>query len=181
MGNAIRILPHYTYEDYCQWEGRWELIEGIPYAMSPAPTPKHQWVSSNIMGEFRESIKKSGCKKCRVYNFIDFIIKEDVILQPDVLIVCEPINKKFLDFAPNLVVEILSPSTAIKDRNTKFSYYQQQQIKYYLIIDIDKETIEIYLLNKTGEYQLENTNENNFIFELEDDCVITIALSNIWH
>ncbi len=48
MSSGIKILPHYTYEDYCQWEGRWELIEGIPYAMSPAPVPGNQWVSSNI-------------------------------------------------------------------------------------------------------------------------------------
>jgi Uma2 family endonuclease len=181
MSNAIRILPHYTYEDYCQWEGRWELIDGIPYAMSPAPTPKHQWISSNIISEFRVEIKKKKCKNCKVYNFIDFKIKEDVILQPDVLIVCQPIEKKFLDFPPALVVEILSPSTAIKDRNTKFSYYQQQQVKYYIIVDIDKEIIEIYLLNKNGEYQLETAGaENSYSFELENECATEIDLSNIW-
>ncbi|WP_301924323.1 hypothetical protein [Ferruginibacter sp.] len=37
MSSAVKILPHYTYEDHCQWEGRWEIIEGIPFAMSPAP------------------------------------------------------------------------------------------------------------------------------------------------
>lgn len=47
MGSAalalkIEDLPHYTYDDYAQWEGRWEIIEGVPYAMSPAPTIKHQ-------------------------------------------------------------------------------------------------------------------------------------------
>jgi Uma2 family endonuclease len=181
MSSATRILPHYNYEDYCQWEGRWELIEGIPYAMSPAPTPKHQWISSNIISEFRVEIKKSKCRNCKVYNFIDFKIKEDVILQPDVLIVCQPIAKKFLDFPPILVVEILSPSTAIKDRNTKFYYYQEQKIKYYVIVDIDKEVINIYLLNNNGEYQLENiSTDNNYIFELENDCTIELTLSNIW-
>jgi hypothetical protein len=42
MAGAIKILPHYTYSDYEQWEGQWELIDGIPYAMSPLPVPKHQ-------------------------------------------------------------------------------------------------------------------------------------------
>ncbi len=180
MNSAIRILPHYTYEDYCQWEGRWELIEGIPYAMSPAPSPKHQWVSSNIMGEFRESIKTGKCKNCKVYNFMDFVIKDDTILQPDVLIVCQPIKKKFLDFAPELVVEILSPATAIKDRNTKFYYYQQQKVKYYLIVDAEKETIDIFLLNKNGEYQLEDTSKRKYDFELEKGCNINLNLNNIW-
>jgi hypothetical protein len=48
MGNAGKILPHYTYDDYVHWEGKWELIDGIPYAMSPAPVPKHQVVSNNL-------------------------------------------------------------------------------------------------------------------------------------
>ena len=49
--SAIKLLPHYTYEDYCNWEGRWELIDGIPFAMSPAPTPRHQWLIANIIAE----------------------------------------------------------------------------------------------------------------------------------
>ncbi|HSV11108.1 MAG TPA: hypothetical protein VLI68_10085 [Hanamia sp.] len=36
--SAVKLLPHYTYEDYCHWEGRWEVIDGIPYAMIPAPS-----------------------------------------------------------------------------------------------------------------------------------------------
>ena len=57
MGSAIKILPHYTYEDYCQWEGRWELIDGIPYAMSPAPTPHHQRIGANLITEFVNAIR----------------------------------------------------------------------------------------------------------------------------
>lgn len=71
MGSAIKILPHYTYEEYCLWEGRWELIEGIPYARSPAPTPRHQWLVLNIAYELKATLKKSNCKNCEVYDFID--------------------------------------------------------------------------------------------------------------
>ena len=73
MSSAIKILPHYTYEDYCNWEGRWELIDGIPYAMSPA-LPKlhpHQLIGGNIIYEFKMLSKKSRCKDCKVYEFID--------------------------------------------------------------------------------------------------------------
>lgn len=59
MSSDIKILPHYTYDEYCQWEGRWELIEGIPYAMSPAPSPRHQWISANIKYELTGAIKKN--------------------------------------------------------------------------------------------------------------------------
>src|SRR5690606_8258397 len=48
MALEARDLPHYTFEDYERWEGRWELIYGIPYAMSPQPNLKHQRVSGNI-------------------------------------------------------------------------------------------------------------------------------------
>jgi hypothetical protein len=54
MPIAEKFRPFYTYEDYCQWEGRWELIEGLPYAMSPLPIPAHQRVSLNLSILFNE-------------------------------------------------------------------------------------------------------------------------------
>ena len=111
MSSAVKILPHYTYEDYCNWEGRWELIDGIPYAMSPAPIPGHQMIAANLIYEFKDAIKKNECRHCKVYDFIDVKISEDTILQPDVSIVCKPITKNFLDFPAALVVEILESLT----------------------------------------------------------------------
>jgi hypothetical protein len=45
----FRLLPHYTYDDWLNWEGQWELIEGIPYAMSPMPVPNHQRIAANLL------------------------------------------------------------------------------------------------------------------------------------
>lgn len=178
--SAVKILPHYTYTDYCNWEGRWELIEGIPYAMSPAPSPRHQWVVVNIFSELRVALKKSRCKHCKVYDFIDVKVEEDTILQPDASIVCGSIHKKFLDFPPSLVVEILSESTALKDRITKFSIYEKFGIKYYLIVDAEKEMVEIYAL-KDSKYEPQSFSaENNFTFSLSDDCNIDIIVKNFW-
>ena len=179
MPSAIKILPHYTYEDYCRWEGRWELIDGIPYAMSPAPVPRHQSVSANVMTELRIAIQKSGCKNCKVYNFIDIKISDDTILQPDALVVCEEITKPYLDFPAALVVEILSPSTALKDRNTKFYLYEEQKIPYYIIIDIDKKEVEIYHLNEMGKYDPELSGKT-FIFNLDPDCMAHVSLDALW-
>ncbi len=179
--SGFKILPHYTYEEYCQWEGRWELIEGIPYAMSPAPAPRHQWISSNIKGELRNAIKRSGCKKCKVYDFIDIKVSEDTILQPDAVVVCKEITKPFLDFAAAIVVEILSPSTAMKDRNNKFYIYQSQKIPYYIIIDTDKSEIEIYQLDEDGKYQLQDFSQPKpFTFLPDNNCSIEVTLENIW-
>ena len=118
MPGAVKILPHYTYDDYVHWEGKWELIDGIPYAMSPAPVPKHQIVAANLSAEFRFALKQ--CTQCKVVQPVDYKIKEDTVFQPDMLIVCRPIEKKYLDFPPSLVAEILSQSSILIDRHTKF-------------------------------------------------------------
>ena len=174
MALAQKIIPHYTYDDYVHWEGRWELIDGHPIAMSPLPIPKHQRITIEIASVFLSALKKSGCKECKVYDPLDYKIKEDTIIQPDVLIVCEKINKAFLDFPPALVVEVLSPSTAIRDRHTKYEIYQQQGVRYYLIVDLDKNAIEIYALTD-GIYALQNPGiENEFDFFLDDECAVKV-------
>ncbi len=88
MGTAVRILPHYTYAEYQLWEGNWELIEGIPHAMSPAPLPKHQKICMSLGAILFNAVKDSGCKKCTVSTPVDYLIAEDTIVQPDVLIYC---------------------------------------------------------------------------------------------
>ncbi len=161
MGIANKIIPHYTYEDWINWEGKWELIDGFPIAMSPAPIPRHQKVSAKIISQFDNALNRSACKNCSVYNFIDYKISEDTILQPDILIVCGEIKQKYLDFPPSLVVEILSPATALKDRHTKYELYEQQQVKYYLIADADKKTIEVFEL-EDKKYNLQSEFSYNF-------------------
>ncbi len=178
--SAVKLLPYYTYKDYCNWEGRWELIEGIPYAMSPALLPRHQWIAANILSELRSAIKKSECQNCKAYDFVDVKVEEDTILQPDASVICGQINKPFIDFPPSLVVEILSDSTALKDRITKFSIYEKFGIKYYIIVDPDKEMVEIYGV-EDSKYTLQKFSpEKPFTFLLSDDCNIEIVLKNIW-
>ena len=178
MGNAVKILPHYTYNDWIHWEGQWELIDGIPYAMSPMPVPKHQRIASALSSEFHFALKK--CKKCSVYQPIDYKISDETILQPDMLIVCGKIDKSFLDFPPELVVEILSPATALKDRHSKFDIYQNQEIKYYIIISPDKEEAEIYSLEDKS-YQLKQTGrEFNYTFSIGEECSASVDFKEIW-
>lgn len=178
MGTIQKIIPHYTVEDWQHWEGKWELIDGHPIAMSPTPIPKHQRVAAEMQTEIVLALRKTGCKKCKTYHPIDYIIKEDTIIVPDILIVCGDIKKKFLDFAPCLVVEILSPSTALRDRNTKYQLYEQQGVKFYLIVDVERKSIEAFeLIN--GKYELREQQEV-YQFELENDCIINPDFSAIF-
>jgi Uma2 family endonuclease len=179
MSIANKILPHYTYDDWIHWEGSWELIEGHPIAMSPAPTPRHQKISAKIITVLSKALESSNCKHCSVYNFIDYRVEEDTILQPDVLGVFKEITKKYLDFTPSFVVEILSPATALKDRHTKLEIYQQKKIAYYLIVDTDKEIVELFQL-KNEAYELQ-PQKRVYDFIFEDGCTIKIDFSGIFY
>jgi Uma2 family endonuclease len=178
MTIAQKYLPNYSYTDYCQWEGQWELIEGIPYAMSPLPIIIHQIVNGNLYTNFKTALK-IGCKKCRVYIPIDWKINNKTVIQPDLLVVCKKIEKKYLDFPPALVVEILSPSTALKDRNVKKQIYSSQGVKYYLILDPQTKKNEVYEL-VNHEYVLKIISPKTFSFTLEDGCKAKVDFSDIW-
>ena len=156
------------------------MIDGIPFAMSPMPLPRHQWVAGEMRSAFSVALKKTGCKKCKAYDPLDYKVADDIIVQPDILIVCDKVTKPFLDFPPVLVVEILSPSTALRDRHTKFIIYQEAGIKYYIIVDIDKEVFELYEL-KDGRYmQMENDLNEPVDFTLDEACTISVMLREIW-
>jgi Uma2 family endonuclease len=91
MSSVVKILPYYTYEDYVQWEGKWELIDGIPYEMSPALTPKHQLIANTLGALFYIALK--SCRHCKAYQAIDYKITEDTIFQPDISIICKEAGK----------------------------------------------------------------------------------------
>ncbi|MCU0374388.1 MAG: Uma2 family endonuclease [Chitinophagaceae bacterium] len=180
MGSGVRILPHYTYADYKHWEGNWELIEGIPHAMSPAPLPKHQYIASNLTGELRNALKKSGCKKCRASQPVDYKLAEDTIVQPDVLVYCAEATKPYLDFPPVFIAEILSPSTALKDRHTKYNLYEKAGVKWYVLVNPETDVVQIYLLENES-YVLKAQSQNfHFTFDFNDNRNIEIDFAEIW-
>lgn len=144
--------------------------------MSPIPSPQHQFVANNLGAEFRLSLKGKDCA-CNVYQPIDVKIADNTIVNPDVLIVCQPITKQYLDFPPVLVVEVLSPSTKLKDKHSKFELYQDFGIRYYLMVDPEDQSILYYQLNEEGKYVLA---KNLGSFELDEHCTIAPDLSNIW-
>ena len=67
--DAAKVLPYYTIADWERWEGNWEIIEGLPFAMSPAPLPKHQRIALNAAQQLNQFLEK--CKQCKVYQAID--------------------------------------------------------------------------------------------------------------
>lgn len=179
MGHPLKkdYLPHYTYSDYEQWEGNWELIYGIPYAMSPTPGFIHQNANTAILAQLRQ--KLSDCKKCIAIMPLDWIISDDTVVQPDVMVICKEVKEKFLTFPPTLIFELLSPSTEQKDKNLKFDLYESQGVKYYIIVDLKAKSASVYEL-KEGKYVLVlETGTDNFTFELEK-CSVDFSFKEIW-
>lgn len=154
------LNPHYTYEDYKNWEGRWELIDGVAYAMSPMPSGKHQRLTGKIFFELEKNLK--SCKRCKALMPVDWEVDKNTILQPDNLVVCDiDINFIKLTKTPVIIFEILSPSTAQKDKTLKYQIYEQVGVKYYIIIDHDKDIALVY--------ESEN-NKYNLKGEFKDGC-----------
>ena len=145
----IEELPHYTYDDYLQWEGEWEIIHGIPYAMTPAPRIKHQRLSVKIATQLENLLK--NCVDCQTLMPVDWQIAEDTVVQPDLSVVCgENKSEEKLLLTPVLVFEIISPSTARKDRILKYQLYEKAGVKYYCLVDPDTNSLEIFQLNREG-------------------------------
>lgn len=143
-------LPHYTYEDYAQWEGKWEIIHGIPYAMTPSPVMKHQRICLKMASQLDMLLEHCN-STCGTYESMDWQITEDTVLKPDIMVVCGNYSEgKKLMVPPVLVVEVLSPSTKHKDRGIKYRLYKQAGVKYYCMVDPDLECIEVLMLHDNG-------------------------------
>lgn len=150
----------YTYREYLQWpeDERYELIEGIPY-MQAVPSWQHQAISRELIIQFGNYLKE---KKCSVFSSpFDLILtnEEDKmdgknVFQPDLLVVCD--SSKLIGTGytgiPDLVIEIVSPSTARSDKFYKFNMYEKFGIKEYWIIEPDIKLLSVFTLNKDDRY-----------------------------
>ena len=177
MGFALRAeLPHYRYDDYCQWEGRWELIDGIPYAMAPAPSLRHQRLSLLLASLLEEALDE--CPHCQALQAVDWRIADDTVVQPDNLVIChQPAQAAYLSEPPVLIAEILSPSTARKDRGLKKRIYEAQSVRWYLLLDGETREALLYELEE-GVY-----GPPHHIRHLRADlgpCTIDIDLDRLW-
>ena len=178
MALPERFLPRYSYRDYEAWEGRWELIRGIPFAMSPSPNLRHQKINTKLAWCFTESLQQFS--NCIPVIPVDYRLDDHTILQPDLLVISDEADGQYLDDTPELVVEILSPSTADNDRELKYQLYQEEGVPYYLIVDPVTETIEVF--HHQGTYELVATlHKESPAFEFRTRlCTFSGDFSKIW-
>ena len=147
----------YTYAEYLEWDidNKWrELIDGVPYLMS-TPTIQHQGISGNLHALFWNYLKGKSCKV--YYSPFEVRLKtnttDNTVLLPDIVVICDhsKFSKRGCVGAPDLVVEILSPSTARHDKIIKFNKYQEAGVREYWILDPDAKTLAVHILTD-GKY-----------------------------
>jgi Uma2 family endonuclease len=154
----------YTYADYLTWfdDVRRELIDGFIRLMS-APVRIHQTISSKINFLLNLFVRKRK-GKCKIY-YAPFDVRfpkngetaDDKIydvVQPDICVICDlsKLDDKGCIGAPDLIVEILSPSTSKHDKETKFNLYEKFGVREYWIVDPHKKTVQVFLLQPHGKY-----------------------------
>ena len=149
MSSAMKFAPRYTIEDYRLWQGDWELWDGIAIAMTPSPFGRHQAVTFALVAELRSAIQNEGCEATALGE-LDWIVSDDTVVRPDVMVICGAPPEKHQETPPALVAEVLSPSTRQNDLTYKRELYAQQGVASYLIVDPDERTIEQLSLSPKG-------------------------------
>jgi Uma2 family endonuclease len=143
----------FTYEDYLLLpeDRRYEILDGDLF-MTPAPTPYHQVVSRNLGVLLLQHARRLGLGEV-LFAPCDVVLSKTDILQPDVLFVAADrrsiIGEKYIEAAPDLVVEVLSPATADRDTDVKAKIYARSGVKELWIADPEAKTIAV--LANSGE------------------------------
>ena len=146
--STAQNLP-FTWDDYRSWgdEQRWEILDGEAYAMSPAPTTRHQYVHREIFSALCAHFRG---RKCSAFSSpIDVKLSDVDVVQPDIVVVCRPeqIKRTHVEGAPTLVVEILSPSTAQRDRGVKMDAYAEAGVREVWLVTPWPPCVEVFVLD----------------------------------
>ena len=179
MASVPKYSPHYTLVDYQQWQGEWELWQGVAVAMSPSPFGRHQWISGQISRQFLNSLE-AKCDRCFVLTETDWIVAEDTVVRPDIVIVCGAFPERHIMEPPRLIVEVLSPSTEEKDRTAKLDLYASQGVEFYLLVDPIMKCVQAFQRDvESGKYVPMPCKEN-LSFELGTECVARLNVVSLF-
>ncbi len=155
MSTAVsQTANHWTYRDYLRLEDdqRYEVIEG-QLIMVPAPSSFHQWFSHNLEILLTEFVREH--KLGYVFDApIDVILDENNVVQPDLLFIAkrrrEIIRERGIFGAPDLVVEIVSPSSVDRDYHTKQRLYERFGVREYWLVDPGNRAVDVLGLSEDG-------------------------------
>lgn len=160
MATASLYQPRFTYADYLGWQGdeRWELIDGEAFLMSPAPSWPHQRLLVALAAQIYAALEGQVCQLA-VAPFDVRLPREgeadeaiETVLQPDLAVICDPakLDRAGCRGAPDFVIEILSPATAVRDQVAKRDAYQRHGVREYWLVDPETRALAIDRLDSAG-------------------------------
>jgi Uma2 family endonuclease len=137
-----KLDQRFTYKDYLLWpdDERWELIDGMAYDMSPAPTRRHQSILGKLFRVISEITDKGKCET--------YMAPFDIRLNDPSNSLESAGYERGAHGAPDLVVEILSPSTSYKDQTTKLALYERYGVKEYWLVNGDIPSVMVYRIGE---------------------------------
>ncbi len=175
MGVA-NVIESYSYEDYKQWKGDWELIEGMPIAMAPSPMRDHQSLSMAFSHALFDEI--SECEDCEVVYELDYIVDSENVLRPDIALICGE-ESDYIRKAPKIIIEIVSDATAKRDEKVKFEIYEREKVLYYILVYPKTLFAKIYKIeNNIYQKQGDFTKEKYHFDDLE--CGVELDFEKIF-
>jgi len=176
---VMDLIEYFTYEDYKKWDGRWELINGVSYNMAAAHHPNHQKIVFRVAKEMSDNLKCNFSNICDVYiSPIDWKISDNTIVQPDVALFCEIVEKVYFITKPLIIVEVLSPATEKKDLEIKFKLYENLKVPFYIIVSPTKKLAYIYKFE--NKYKLFKEIKNEEIVLETSNCKTLINFDKIF-
>lgn len=156
MPLPLRDNQAHTYGEYLSWpeEQRYELIDGVAYAMSPAPTRIHQRLVFEVSRQIADALEDSPCEvnvapfdvRLPATNEADAAIT--TVVQPDISVVCDPakLDERGCRGAPDWIIEVLSPGSAGHDQIRKLSLYERHGVSEYWLAHPTDRIVSVYLL-----------------------------------
>lgn len=176
----------YTFADVLAWpdDERAELINGEIFLMAPSPSRGHQGISVELTRQFANYLEGKKCKAYHAPFDVRLFEKEgdapedvDTVVEPDLVVICDPskLDDRGCKGAPDMVVEILSPSTQRHDRLVKLGLYQRAGVREYWIVSPEEQTVQVFL-RQDGSLQLHEVYDRQGVAKVNvlDGCFIEL-------
>ncbi len=172
---GIEYLEYYTVEDFEKWEGDWELIRGVPYAMAPFALVSHQRLSLKIAKEFNKNV----CKNCEALMKVEVEFSKDTVVSPDVIGICN-LKEEKIKRAPEVIFEVVSKGSIKRDELIKFELYEKEAVKYYVIVYPDEKKAKVYELKDYKYVKRGDFFSGKFTFNLSE-CDVEFDFDEVFN
>lgn len=185
MGLPKRDIEYHSYADYQTWpdDCRYELIDGIAYAMAPAPTRRHQIAVLEIARQIANTLEGKPCRPyiapfdVRLMQTDQADNQVNTVVQPDISVICDrnKLDDKGARGAPDWIIEVLSPATASHDQIVKHALYERAGVREYWLVHPTDRLLTIYRLSD-GAYGKPDIRE----LDGETACSVIPEVTIVW-